>query len=722
LKNSKKRENYEEMAETIFNSEPFKNHARNLALAVKTYVNGIGKIEEGYRHYSINANMKNFVDFEELILKQSEIIYQGLCDQISNITSDIIAILAQSFVDDDRSFKFEADVLGAFNEESEMLQQIVDSKDAQAYSDQLKNLLNLTKMPSPVPSIESRQYPQNTQQGQMGNEDYPGQNETNVSPRSIKAQPLSSRNGAGGNSPDTQVSRFKSDQVPGGSQRFPYQNIYQGSVTEPALSRNNFDSNPVSVKPLMSVKPGVSVKPSNNGSVRPPANGSVRPPANGSVRPPANGSVRPASNNVSVRPQNNKQPEKPSQFKLASNHMIDEVPESNLSDSQDIPDLTDQDIEDMMNGKEFVPNQARKVPSRFGGYTPSTVPEIVVTPGSVRPVYKPGETKNNSKAPSAYGGGGNNKSVAPVSRRGDPAQSNMSNSVYNNPGIGGLGMDLVGPDPNQITAQPPQNNASRAPSVKPISTAPGPSNKSQAGNRPPQNPQNDNVSQRAGSKVPSNRGGSVRPPSRVDPEFMKSMKTSSPPSPMTEPIEYSQPKELNFDFTNNNPYENRSVRPSQSPQNMPQQQSKAPSVRPSQQPFNQGFPAPSQKPNNQSTRPLSTRGDPNQPQPLMQSNQNQNPQSRPQSRPHNMNNYAGSPVKITQTAILYPDGNFDFQQLPPQQMKNMYRNESAEKDYDDYNNENMYPNQNEINQNFYNPYMQLNQQAIGGPQGNVFRG
>lgn len=68
------------MAQSILNSEPFKNHSRNLALAVKTFVNGVGKIEEGYRHFSINAKMKNFVDFEELVLKQSEIIYQGLCD------------------------------------------------------------------------------------------------------------------------------------------------------------------------------------------------------------------------------------------------------------------------------------------------------------------------------------------------------------------------------------------------------------------------------------------------------------------------------------------------------------------------------------------------------------------------------------------------------------------------------------------------------------------
>jgi hypothetical protein len=62
------------------------------------------------------------------------------------MTSDIIAILAQSFVEDERSFKFEADVLAAFNEESEMLQSIVEARDAGAYSDQLKNLLDLTQI------------------------------------------------------------------------------------------------------------------------------------------------------------------------------------------------------------------------------------------------------------------------------------------------------------------------------------------------------------------------------------------------------------------------------------------------------------------------------------------------------------------------------------------------------------------------------------------------
>jgi hypothetical protein len=68
------------MAQSILSQEPFKNQARNLALAVKTYLNGIGKIEEAFRHFAINAKMKNFVDFDGLILKQTEIIYQGLCD------------------------------------------------------------------------------------------------------------------------------------------------------------------------------------------------------------------------------------------------------------------------------------------------------------------------------------------------------------------------------------------------------------------------------------------------------------------------------------------------------------------------------------------------------------------------------------------------------------------------------------------------------------------
>lgn len=93
-------------------------------------------------------------------------------------------------------------------------------------------------------------------------------------------------------------------------------------------------------------------------------------------------------------------------------------------------------------------------------------------------------------------------------------------------------------------------------------------------------------------------------------------------------------------------------------------------------------------------------------------------------------------MKITQTAVLYPDGNFDFHQYPPQplnpqQMRNMYKNNSAEKDPNDgyqapyYNpvaDENRYPNQNEVNQNYYNPYMYLNQQAIGGHNPNHFRG
>jgi len=101
-------------------------------------------------------------------------------------------------------------------------------------------------------------------------------------------------------------------------------------------------------------------------------------------------------------------------------------------------------------------------------------------------------------------------------------------------------------------------------------------------------------------------------------------------------------------------------------------------------------------------------------------------------------NFGGSPVKITQTAILYPDGNFDFQQYPPQplyppQPRNLYKNESAEKDQYPANqqphfasnqneNANPNPNQTEVNQNYYNPYMYLNQQATGGPNPGFFRG
>jgi hypothetical protein len=77
--------------------------------------------------------MKNFIDFEDLINKQSEVIHHTLCDHISNVTSDIIAILASSFVQDQISFDFEKEALGEFNEESEMIQQIVLNKDGQAY-------------------------------------------------------------------------------------------------------------------------------------------------------------------------------------------------------------------------------------------------------------------------------------------------------------------------------------------------------------------------------------------------------------------------------------------------------------------------------------------------------------------------------------------------------------------------------------------------------------
>lgn len=133
------------MSQSILYSENFKNQARNLALGVKTYINGIGKIEDSYNRYAETNQMKNFVDFEELILKQSEVIYHTLCDHISNVTSDIIAILAQSFTSDDVSFEFESEVLGNFNEESEMIQGIVENKDGSAYDEQIHNLLLLTK-------------------------------------------------------------------------------------------------------------------------------------------------------------------------------------------------------------------------------------------------------------------------------------------------------------------------------------------------------------------------------------------------------------------------------------------------------------------------------------------------------------------------------------------------------------------------------------------------
>lgn len=123
------------MSQSILYSENFKNQARNLALGIKTYINGIGKIEESYKRYSQINQMKNFVDFEELILKQSEIIYHTLCDHISNVTSDIIAILAQSFTSDDVSFDFESEVLKNFNDESEMIQGIVEKRDGRAYDD-----------------------------------------------------------------------------------------------------------------------------------------------------------------------------------------------------------------------------------------------------------------------------------------------------------------------------------------------------------------------------------------------------------------------------------------------------------------------------------------------------------------------------------------------------------------------------------------------------------
>ncbi len=89
--------------------------------------------------------MKQFMDFEDLINKQSEVIHHTLCDHISNVTSDIIAILASSFVDDNTSFEFEKEALGEFNEESEMIQHIVGKKDGQAYDMQIQNLLQLTK-------------------------------------------------------------------------------------------------------------------------------------------------------------------------------------------------------------------------------------------------------------------------------------------------------------------------------------------------------------------------------------------------------------------------------------------------------------------------------------------------------------------------------------------------------------------------------------------------
>jgi hypothetical protein len=121
------------MSESILYSENFKNQSRNLALGIKTYINGIGKIEDTYKSFAKNSHMKNFVDFEELILKQSEVVYHNLCDHISNVTSDIIAILAQSFVKDEVSYDFENEVLANFNDESEMIQQIVENKDGQAY-------------------------------------------------------------------------------------------------------------------------------------------------------------------------------------------------------------------------------------------------------------------------------------------------------------------------------------------------------------------------------------------------------------------------------------------------------------------------------------------------------------------------------------------------------------------------------------------------------------
>jgi hypothetical protein len=44
----------------------------------------------------------------------------------------------------------------------------------------------------------------------------------------------------------------------------------------------------------------------------------------------------------------------------------------------------------------FVPNRVRGVPSTFGGFTPSTVPEINITPASVRGYYKDEKKENLS--------------------------------------------------------------------------------------------------------------------------------------------------------------------------------------------------------------------------------------------------------------------------------------------------------------------------------------
>lgn len=85
--------------------------------------------------------MKNFIDFDELISKQSEVIYNVLCDHIGNTTSDIIAILSQSFVNDDVSFQFEKEALNKFNDESSRLQGIVEKGQGKDYNEQINNLL-----------------------------------------------------------------------------------------------------------------------------------------------------------------------------------------------------------------------------------------------------------------------------------------------------------------------------------------------------------------------------------------------------------------------------------------------------------------------------------------------------------------------------------------------------------------------------------------------------
>lgn len=92
------------MSKSILCTENFKDYSRNLILSIKTYINGIGKIEEVYRDLSKTNQMKQFLDFDEIILSQSECIYHTFCDHISNTISDIIAILASGFMNDEASY------------------------------------------------------------------------------------------------------------------------------------------------------------------------------------------------------------------------------------------------------------------------------------------------------------------------------------------------------------------------------------------------------------------------------------------------------------------------------------------------------------------------------------------------------------------------------------------------------------------------------------------